>query len=119
MRMRRLDELQGLLRSRTHATGAALAVELGISIRTLNRDIALLRDAGVPVEAERGRGGGMRLQPQWSLGRMHFNTVEAIDVLVSLAIAEQMAAPLLLRHVTSIRRKIVAAFAERDQRAIQ
>lgn len=109
-RLARLNELRGLLRSREHVTAAELASELGVSLRTLNRDLAILRDEGMPIESDRGRGGGLRLQQAWSLGRVHLNAAEAVDLLVSLAIAERMNAA-LFRELPGIRRKIVAAFA--------
>ena len=61
--MARLEELKGLLKGRDRSTGEALAAELGISRRTLHRDVAILRDNGLAIEAARGRGGGMRLHP--------------------------------------------------------
>jgi predicted DNA-binding transcriptional regulator YafY len=118
-RLNRLEELKGLLKGRDHSTAEALARELGVSRRTLHRDLGILRDSGFPIDAERGRGGGMRLHPKWALGRIHFSTAEAIDLLLSIAIAEQVNSPVLLRHVPGIRRKIVAAFGESDQARIR
>src|SRR5262245_2888668 len=114
-RVGRLEELKGLLRSRDHSTAADLAAELGISRRTLHRDLAVLRGSGIPVEADRGRGGGLRLHPRWALGRVHLSASEAIDLLLSIAVAERLNSPVLLRQLAGIRRKIVAAFAESDQ----
>jgi predicted DNA-binding transcriptional regulator YafY len=41
-------------------TGADLAEDLGVSQRTIERDIARLRDAGLPIEVTSGPGGGYR-----------------------------------------------------------
>lgn len=114
-RLERLEQLKGLLKARDHSTAEALAADLGVSRRTLHRDLAILRDSGIPIEAARGRGGGMRLHPNWALGRIYFSAAEAIDLLLSIAIAEQVNSPVLLRHLTGIRRKIVAAFGETHQ----
>jgi predicted DNA-binding transcriptional regulator YafY len=114
-RLTRLEELKGLLKAREHSTAEALAAELGVSRRTLHRDLAILRDSGLPVEAARGRGGGMRLHPNWALGRIYFSAAEAIDLLLRIAIAEQVNSPVLLRQLAGIRRKIVAAFGETHQ----
>ena len=37
---------------------ASLAMELGVSPRTVERDLARLRDAGVPIESVAGTHGG-------------------------------------------------------------
>jgi predicted DNA-binding transcriptional regulator YafY len=119
LRLNRLEELKGLLKAREHVTAAELAEELGVSLRTLNRDLEILRDAGTPIESDRGRGGGLRLQRNWSLGRLHLSPEEAIDLLLSMAIAERLNSPLLLRHLAPVRRKIVAAFSETYQSKIR
>lgn len=100
-------------------TASELAGELGISLRTLNRDLEVLRQAGVPIESDRGRGGGLRLQRHWALGRLHLSLEEAIDLLLSMAVAEQLRSPLLLKHLVPVRRKIVAAFGEAYQAKIK
>ena len=118
-RLGRLEELKGLLKARDVVTAQELADELGVSRRTLHRDLAILRDGGLPIEAGRGRGGGLRLHPKWGLGRVHFSSVEAIDLLLSIAIAERINSPVLLRQLSGIKRKIVAAFGETHQTQIR
>ena len=118
-RLSRLEQLKGLLKARDHATAAALADELGVSLRTLNRDLEVLRSQGVPIESDRGRGGGLRLHRAWSLGRLHLSTEEAIDLLLSMAIAERINSVLLLQRMAPIKRKIVGAFTEGYQRKIR
>jgi predicted DNA-binding transcriptional regulator YafY len=118
-RLNRLEELRGLLKSREHVTARELADELGIGLRTLSRDIEVLRNAGAPIESDRGRGGGLRLQRNWALGRLHLSPEEAIDLLLSIAIAEQLNLPLLLTQLAPVRRKIVAAFGENFQPRIR
>ena len=54
-----------VLQRRRAATVPELARELGISERTAYRDVAALREAGVPVWTETGRHGGVRLVDGW------------------------------------------------------
>lgn len=57
---RLLDLIQLLRRYRTPVTGETLAAEMGISIRTLYRDIATLQAQGADVQGEPGLGYVLR-----------------------------------------------------------
>ncbi len=45
-------------------------------------------------------------------GPVHLSAAQAMDLLLSLTIAEKIQSPLLLQNLQSIRRKISASFAE-------
>lgn len=65
MRASRLLSILILLQLRTRLTADALAVEFGVSVRTIYRDVDELSAAGVPVYGERGAGGGFQLLDGW------------------------------------------------------
>lgn len=117
-RVMRLEALKGLLAERDVTTAGELAAELGVSVRTVYRDLATLRALGTPIDSDRGRGGGLSLERGWSLGRVHLNESEAIGLLLSLTIAERIGSPLLLDDLRSITRKIGSAFAPAQARRI-
>jgi predicted DNA-binding transcriptional regulator YafY len=110
-RLARLELLESRLKTDEPLSIGALAVEFGISSRTLTRDVALLRERGVPVDADRGRGGGVRVSITWGVGRLNLTYREAVDLLVSLAVAEQAKSPILMANLAPIRRKLMASFS--------
>ncbi|MCL3859443.1 YafY family protein [Actinotalea sp. K2] len=63
MRADRLLSLLWILRARGSITASAAALELGVSTRTILRDVESLSTAGVPVYCLPGRGGGIHLDP--------------------------------------------------------
>lgn len=80
-RTQRLLELMQLLRRRRRpVSGVALAEELGISPRTLYRDIATLQAQGARIDGE--AGVGYLLQPGFTLPPLMFseNEIEAISL---------------------------------------
>lgn len=81
--MSRSERLLGLLqllrRRRRPISGQTLADELGISLRTLYRDIASLQAQGAPIEGEAGMGYVLR--PGFMLPPLMFGSAE-LDALV-------------------------------------
>lgn len=77
-RTERLFALAEYLRGRrTGVTAETLAERFSVTVRTIYRDLDTLRDASMPVAAERGRGGGYALDRSYSLPPVNFTAREA------------------------------------------
>ena len=81
MRARRLVSLLLLLQLGRRWTAAELATQLGTSVRTIHRDVEALGEAGVPVDAERGPGGGFALPASYR-SRLPLSAEEAHALLI-------------------------------------
>jgi predicted DNA-binding transcriptional regulator YafY len=85
----RLLELLDVLQTRPLVTGRELSDLLGIDRRTVRRDVATLQQLGIPVEGERGVGGGYRLRPGYRLPPLMLSEAEATAVVLGLAAARR------------------------------
>jgi proteasome accessory factor B len=88
--VRRLERLYALTEEiRRHEpaplSAAYLADRFGVSRRTIERDLASLRTAGVPLRAARGRGGGHTLDPASSWTPVLLNPAEVTALLLAQA----------------------------------
>jgi predicted DNA-binding transcriptional regulator YafY len=80
----RVLELLNLLQTHRHWKGSELAERLGVSERTVRRDVDRLRQLGYPVDAETGVDGGYRLAVGTHVPPMMFDDDEAIALVVGL-----------------------------------
>jgi predicted DNA-binding transcriptional regulator YafY len=76
--------LLSLLQTRHSWSGADLTERLGVSDRTLRRDIDRLRQLGYPVEAQRGVDGGYQLAAGAVLPPLVLDDEEAVAIGVGL-----------------------------------
>jgi len=111
-KLNRLDQLIGKLKSGEAYTAGHLADDLGVSLRTMMRDLKTLRDKGYPIDADKGRGGGVRLYPGWGVGRLTMNYREVIDLLLALNILEKLNSQLFLNNLESVKNKLYASFPD-------
>jgi predicted DNA-binding transcriptional regulator YafY len=117
-RLARRDRLIGLLRSEDYWTSSGLCKQLGVSQRTLMRDLAGLREAGYPLESDRGRGGGIRLQGRWGVERLQLSHQEIVELVLALAVMESIGSPLLTDNLKAIRQKLFQAFPQDQRRTV-
>jgi len=87
----RMLALLGLLQSRVEWSGAELAERLGVTDRTVRKDVTRLRALGYPVDATRGPGGRYRLGVGAKLPPLLLDEDEAVAVVVGLRAATGMA----------------------------
>ncbi|ACZ32136.1 Helix-turn-helix type 11 domain protein [Xylanimonas cellulosilytica DSM 15894] len=80
----RLLTLLSLLQARRDWPGHALAGRLGVSPRTVRRDVDRLRELGYPVQATKGPDGGYRLDAGTELPPLLFDDEQAVAVAVAL-----------------------------------
>lgn len=80
----RLLTLLSLLQARRDWPGESLADRLGVSRRTVRRDVDRLRELGYPVQTTKGPAGGYRLAPGSDLPPLLFDDEQAVAVAVAL-----------------------------------
>lgn len=88
--MNRTDRLYALVEelravSPRRRSARWLADRFEVSVRTIERDLSALQQAGVPIWAETGRTGGYAIAAEATLGPMGFTPDEALVALIGLA----------------------------------
>ncbi|MCT4354274.1 YafY family transcriptional regulator [Streptomyces sp. Je 1-79] len=111
MKSDRLLSLLLLLQTRGLVPASELAERLEVSVRTVYRDVEALSASGVPVYAERGRYGGVRLLPGFRTDVTGLTADESRALFV-LASQGAHAALGLDRALGSALRKVMAALPE-------
>jgi predicted DNA-binding transcriptional regulator YafY len=113
----RLLRLLSILQARPEWTGPELAERLEVTVRTLRRDMARLRDLGYPVRATPGVAGGYRLAAGSSLPPLLIDDDEAVAVVLSLRTATSHTvtgiAEASLRALTKLERVLPARLRQR------
>lgn len=83
----RMLALLSLLQARRDWPGAVLAERLGVTARTVRRDVDRLRELGYRVDATRGPDGGYRLAAGSTLPPLLFDDEQAVAIAVALRAA--------------------------------
>jgi predicted DNA-binding transcriptional regulator YafY len=113
--MNRIDRLYALVEELRAAgprgrTARQLAAHFEISVRTIERDLSALGQAGVPIATKQGRTGGYSVDRSMTLPPLNFTPREATAVAVALSRSEHV---LFARDARSALQKIAAAMPQK------
>lgn len=113
--MNRIDRLYALVEELRAAgsrgrTASRLAAHFEVSVRTIERDLSALGQAGVPLTTKQGRTGGYTLDRSMSLPPLNFTPREAAAVAVALSRSDHA---MFARDARTAMQKIVAAMPPR------
>lgn len=106
----RLYELIQILRDGRIHTARDLAEKLGVSLRTIYRDMETLMSSGVPVEGERGTGYAMTAPI--TLPPLNLTLTELEAMHVGMAVVQEAGDDELKRAAASLAEKIDAVLPE-------
>lgn len=117
--MNRTDRLYALVEElRAVAPGARTARQMAerfeVSVRTVERDLSALQQAGLPIYATPGPGGGYAIDKSHTLPPVNFTAEEAAAV--AIALARPGASP-FADALRSALRKVVAAMPDDQAKA--
>ena len=118
--MRRADRLFRIvqhLRGRRLTTAAFLAGRLGVSLRTVYRDVRDLSLSGVPIEGE--AGVGYRLKAGFDVPPLMFTLNEIEALAIGARMVEAWGGPVLAESARTAIEKIVAALPADRRLAVE
>jgi predicted DNA-binding transcriptional regulator YafY len=111
--------LLSLLQTHRYWPGAELAERLGVSPRTLRRDVDRLRELGYPVEAQRGVDGGYQLAPGAALPPLVIDDEEAVALAVCLRTTAQGAVEGIAESSVRVLAKVEQVMPTRLRRRVE
>ena len=118
-RTERLFAITEYLRGRrTGVTAEGLAERFGVTIRTMYRDLSSLRDASLPLQSERGRGGGYALDRAYSLPPVNFTAREAALLVAAARHAIEMRTLPFVDTLAAALDKVQGALSTSSQREL-
>ena len=105
--LRRVERQHALIehlitRTPRPTTARALAEGLGVAVRTVERDLARLRAAGVPITVRSGPGGGYRLDTRRHLPCVSLTHGELAALVASLVALGPTASATALSAMTKL-----------------
>jgi predicted DNA-binding transcriptional regulator YafY len=113
--VKELDRILGILlalQSQRRISARQLAERFDVSTRTIYRDLQTMSLLGIPIYAERGRNGGIRLLEGYFLPPLMFSRSEAIALLLGVIILRTLRAVPFETEVDTATQKLLAAVPE-------
>ncbi|MFW0974168.1 helix-turn-helix transcriptional regulator [Leclercia pneumoniae] len=110
----RLFQIVQILRGRRLTTAALLAERLGVSARTVYRDIRDLSLSGVPIEGE--AGSGYRLLSGFVLPPLMLTNRESEALIVAIRLLKTWGGESLSKELESAQEKVLAILPEESRR---
>ncbi|MFI9325581.1 helix-turn-helix transcriptional regulator [Kitasatospora aureofaciens] len=111
--------LLSLLQTHRYWPGEELADRLGVSVRTLRRDVDRLRELGYPVEAQRGVDGGYQLAAGAALPPLVIDDEEAVALAVGLQAAAESPVEGVAEASVRVLAKVVQVMPARLRRRVE
>ncbi|HBF39184.1 MAG TPA: YafY family transcriptional regulator [Firmicutes bacterium] len=84
MQISRLFQIVYIILKKGTVTAPELAKRFEVSIRTIYRDIDALSQAGIPIYASQGKGGGISLSENFILNKLLLSEKEQDEILLAL-----------------------------------
>ncbi|KMT23375.1 helix-turn-helix transcriptional regulator [Clostridium cylindrosporum] len=110
MQISRLLEMVFILLNKKVVTARELSEYFEVSVRTIYRDVDALNEAGIPVYANRGKGGGISILDNYVLNKSILSEKEQVDILSSLQGLNALSTP----DVEPILRKLQNIFKKEN-----
>jgi predicted DNA-binding transcriptional regulator YafY len=107
-----------LLQRRPNQKASDLAVELGVSVRTLHRYFTMLDEMGIPVYSERGPYGGFSLVRGYRMPPLVLTPEEAAAVYLGTSLVEEMWGRLYREAARGALAKIESLLPEEQQQEV-
>ncbi|TDC09382.1 YafY family transcriptional regulator [Streptomyces sp. 8K308] len=111
--------LLSLLQTHRYWPGTELADRLGVSVRTLRRDVDRLRELGYPVEARRGVEGGYQLAAGAALPPLVIDDDEAVALVAALRASAQGAVEGVAEPSVRVLSKVARVLPARLRRRVE
>lgn len=114
----RLLRLSDALRASETTTVEALAETLDVSGRTIRRDLATLREQGLAITGESGRGGGLRLEGDRGVTSVHLSLEEVVSLWLAARLSQRTSTLPWSTSASTALTKLLASLPRSRSRAL-